>query len=68
MIDRRKPIKTLLPPSLEGVGFELAEMLARSTHDGIAVIDPTGELVAWNSAAVAITGWTDKEATARGFG
>ena len=22
MIERRKPIKTLLPPSLEGVGFE----------------------------------------------
>jgi len=68
VIERRKPIKTLLPPSLEGVGFELAEVLARSTHDGVAIIDPTGELVAWNSAAVAITGWTDKEATARGFG
>ena len=68
MIDRRKPSNALLPPALEGASFDLAELLARLTHDGIAVIDPGGTLVSWNSAATAITGWTPKEAAARGFG
>jgi diguanylate cyclase (GGDEF)-like protein len=68
MIDRRGQPAPLLPPALEGASFELAELLARLTHDGIAVIDPQGKLAAWNSAAVAITGWTPKEAAARGFG
>jgi diguanylate cyclase (GGDEF)-like protein len=68
VIDRRKQSRTLLPAILESAGFELAEMLARSTHDGIAIIDPAGTLISWNSAAVAITGWTDREAAARGFG
>src|SRR5712692_5938743 len=68
MIERRAQPQPLLPPTLEGAGFQLAELLARLTHDGIGVIDPRGALVAWNSAAVAITGWTEKEAAARGFG
>src|SRR4029077_3177898 len=58
----------LLPPALAGAGFELADLLARLTHDGIAVVDPSGKIVSWNSAATAITGWTPKEAAARGFG
>ncbi|HEX9496649.1 MAG TPA: diguanylate cyclase [Candidatus Limnocylindria bacterium] len=65
---RRAQPKPLLPPILAGAGFQLAELLARQTHDGIAVIDPRGALVSWNSAAVAITGWSDGEAATRGFG
>jgi len=66
MIERRG-LRALLPPALEDAGFQIAELLARQTHDGIAVIDPTGTLVSWNSAAVAITGWTQGEAAKRGF-
>jgi diguanylate cyclase (GGDEF)-like protein len=68
VIDRRNQPPPVLPPALEAAGIELAELLARSTHDGVAVIDPSGKLVSWNSAATAITGWTPKEAAARGFG
>jgi diguanylate cyclase (GGDEF)-like protein len=68
VIDRRGQAASLLPAALEGASFELAELLARLTHDGIAVIDPSGKLVSWNSAAAAITGWTPREAAARGFG
>jgi diguanylate cyclase (GGDEF)-like protein len=68
MIDRRGQPAPLLPPALESASFELADLLARLTHDGIAVIDPQGKLVSWNSAATAITGWTPREAAARGFG
>ena len=64
----RRGIRPLLPPALEGAGFAIAELLARQTHDGIAVIDPGGTLISWNSAAVAITGWTLDEAAKRGFG
>ena len=68
MIERRELPGPMLPAVLGTAAVELAEMLARLTHDGIAVIDPRGAVVAWNSAAVAITGWTQKEASARGFG
>ena len=68
MIDRRGQPQPLLPPTLKDASYELAELLARLTHDGIAIVDPRGKLVSWNSAAVAITGWTEKEAAARGFG
>ena len=68
MNDRRDQPKPLLPPILEGAGFQLAELLARQTQDGIAVIDPRGALLSWNSAAVAITGWSGAEAATRGFG
>ena len=66
MIERRS--RPLLPPALEGAGFALAELLARQTHDGVAIIDAAGTLIAWNSAAVSITGWTREEAAKRGFG
>ena len=68
MIERRELPQPMLPAVLGTAAIALADMLARLTHDGIAVIDPRGALVAWNSAAVAITGWTQKEASARGFG
>ena len=68
MIERRAQAQPVLPAVLGPSAVALAEMLARLTHDGIAVIDPRGALAAWNSAAVAITGWTMREASARGFG
>ena len=68
MVIERRGLRPLLPSALEGAGLALAELLARQTHDGIAVVDPAGTLVSWNSAAVAITGWSRDEAAKRGFG
>ena len=67
-MQERRRIRPLLPPALEGAGFVLAELLARQTHDGVAIIDAAGTLISWNSAAIAITGWTRDEAAKRGFG
>jgi diguanylate cyclase (GGDEF)-like protein len=33
-------------------------LLARETRDGIAIVGPGNELVFWNAAAAAITGWS----------
>lgn len=50
-----------LPPDLRGAGPELAELLARNTHDGVAIVD--GAKVVWsNSAAAAISGWSATDA------
>ena len=67
-MQERRGLRPLLPPALEGAGFALAELFARQTHDGVAVIDAAGALISWNSAAVAITGWNQDEAAKRGFG
>ncbi len=58
----------MVPTKLHAAAVDLADLLARGTQDGIAILDPTHHLVLWNSAAAAITGWTEKEAAARGFG
>ena len=51
-MDRRALPNELLVESLG-----LAALLARETRDGIAIVAPDGELVFWNAAAGAITGW-----------
>jgi len=58
---------TELPAELRGHVVELLEAIAAGTRDGVAVLGPTGELLAWNAAAVAITGWSRVEASSRGL-
>jgi len=45
----------------------LEAQLADAMRDGLAVFDPSGRLVRWNSSARAITGWTPGEAGQRGL-
>jgi diguanylate cyclase (GGDEF)-like protein len=47
-----------LPSLLHGEGLALAGLLARETRDGVAIVGAGGELVYWNAAASAITGWS----------
>lgn len=47
-----------LPSLLQGEALALAGLLARETRDGIAIVGPDGELIYWNAAAGAITGWS----------
>jgi diguanylate cyclase (GGDEF)-like protein len=47
-----------LPSLLQGEASALAGLLARETRDGVAIVGPDGELIYWNSAAGAITGWS----------
>jgi diguanylate cyclase (GGDEF)-like protein len=54
-----------LPEELRGHVVELLEAIAAGTRDGVAVLGPAGELLAWNAAAVAITGWSRVEAATR---
>jgi diguanylate cyclase (GGDEF)-like protein len=56
-----------LHEGLRGHVLELLEAIAGGTRDGVAVLGPTGELLAWNAAAVAITGWSRLEAETRGL-
>lgn len=55
-----------LPVELRGHVVELLEAIAAGTRDGVAVLGPGAELLAWNAAAVAITGWSRLEAATRG--
>ncbi len=54
-----------LPDELRGHVVELLEAIAAGTRDGVAVLGAGGELLAWNAAAVAITGWSRVEAADR---
>lgn len=45
----------------------LEAQLADAMRDGLAVFDPSGNLMRWNSSARAITGWTPGEAGQRGL-
>lgn len=47
-----------MPSLLLAEPLGLAALLARETRDGIAIVGPDGELVFWNAAAGAITGWS----------
>jgi diguanylate cyclase (GGDEF)-like protein len=63
MSDRRT-----LPSLLRADAFGLAGLLARETRDGIAIVGPEGELVFWNAAAGAITGWSTTAIAERNVG
>jgi diguanylate cyclase (GGDEF)-like protein len=55
------------PEELRGHVLELLDAIAAGTRDGVAVVGPNGDLLAWNAAAVAITGWSRLEASSRGI-
>ena len=57
MTDRVIDSRTL-PSLLLAEPLGLASLLARETRDGIAIVGPDGDLVFWNAAAGAITGWS----------
>ena len=57
MTDRMSDRRTL-PALLHPESLSLASLLARETRDGIAIVGPRNELVFWNAAAGAITGWS----------
>lgn len=43
---------------------DLAKRLLLATRDGVAIIGPAGQLLLWNAAAQAITGWSPSQAAA----
>ena len=43
---------------------DLAKRLLTATRDGVAIIGPAGQLLFWNAAAQAITGWSSSQAAA----
>jgi diguanylate cyclase (GGDEF)-like protein len=47
-----------LPSLLQGEALALAGLLARETRDGVAIVGADGDLIYWNAAAGAITGWS----------
>jgi diguanylate cyclase (GGDEF)-like protein len=47
-----------IPASLHTEALALAFLLATGTRDGIAIVSPNAELIFWNAAAGAITGWS----------
>jgi diguanylate cyclase (GGDEF)-like protein len=57
MTDRVMDRRTL-PSLLLAEPLGLATLLARETRDGVAIVGPTGQLIFWNAAAGAITGWS----------
>ncbi len=57
-MSERLPDRRTLPSVLHSEALGLAALLARETRDGIAIVGPDGELIFWNAAAGAITGWS----------
>jgi diguanylate cyclase (GGDEF)-like protein len=57
-----------LPEELRDHVVELLAAIAAGTRDGVAVLGIDGELLVWNAAAVAITGWSQAEARTRRIG
>jgi len=58
----------VLPPEFTPEGIGLAALIAAGTRDGIAILGPDGQLVFWNSAAAAITGWSLAQAAEKSLG
>ncbi len=52
------PDRRTLPALLHDDALGLAALFARETRDGIAIVGPDDELIFWNAAAGAITGWS----------
>jgi diguanylate cyclase (GGDEF)-like protein len=58
VLSERLSDRRTLPPLLHGGAVGLAGLLARETRDGVAIVGPDGDLIYWNAAAGAITGWS----------
>jgi len=57
-MSERSSDRRAIPSSLHGEALGLAALLATGTRDGIAIVGPNAELIFWNAAAGAITGWS----------
>jgi diguanylate cyclase (GGDEF)-like protein len=66
--DEPRRVHSALPTQFVSEGVGLAALLAMGTRDGIAILAPDGTLVFWNSAAAAITGWSEAEAAEQKLG
>jgi len=60
--------RAALPQEFISEGVGLAALIASGTRDGIAILGPKGNLVFWNAAATAITGWSLAQAAERNIG
>ena len=60
--------RAALPQEFISEGIGLAALIASGTRDGIAILGPKGNLVFWNAAATAITGWSLAQAAERNIG
>src|SRR5207249_8227074 len=60
--------RSVLPPEFTPEGIGLASLIAAGTRDGIAILGPDAQLVFWNSAAAAITGWSLAQAAEKSLG
>jgi diguanylate cyclase (GGDEF)-like protein len=67
-MDERTPDRRTLPSLLGSEASGLAALLARETRDGIAIVGADGELIFWNAAAGAITGWSSPAIAGRNVG
>ena len=67
-MDEPRRLQSALPTQFVSEGVGLAALLAMGTRDGIAILAPDGKLVFWNSAAAAITGWSEEQAAEQNIG
>jgi diguanylate cyclase (GGDEF)-like protein len=57
-MSERSSDRGTIPSLLHGEALGLAALLANGTRDGVAIIGPDSQLIFWNAAAGAITGWS----------
>jgi diguanylate cyclase (GGDEF)-like protein len=57
-MNERASDRVAIPSPLHAEALGLAALLATGTRDGIAIVGPNAELIFWNAAAGAITGWS----------
>lgn len=60
VMSERSADRGTIPSSLHSEALGLASLLANETRDGVAIVGPVGQLVFWNAAAGAITGWSSQ--------
>ena len=64
-MDQRSSDRGSIPARLHAEALGLASLLANETRDGVAIVGPHAELVFWNAAAGAITGWSSQAVAER---
>lgn len=67
-MSERTSDRASIPRSLHAEALGLAALLATGTRDGIAIVGPNAELIFWNAAAGAITGWSTQAIAERNVG
>ena len=64
-MNERSSDRGTIPARLHAQALGLASLLANETRDGVAIVGPHAELVFWNAAAGAITGWSSQAVAER---